>query len=287
MIALTAATGNIGRVLTGMLAGTPLRLLVRDSAAPDVPASGPDRQVVTADLDRPESLPAALEGVDRLFLLSPGPDTPAQDAAAIAAARTAGVEHVVLLSSLGVEAGGIGGGTAHAPGEQLLTGSGFSWTVLRPNEFMTNTLRWIPEITGRGSVSLPTGNGRVGFVAPADIAAVAAAALLDPGRHTGRIHRLTGPVSLTTADAAAQLAGALGTTAIHHDISDDAFRAAAGRAGMPPVMIEIFSAYYRALPSGAMDLVTDDVATVTGRAATSFTAWAADAAAGTASMPAR
>jgi uncharacterized protein YbjT (DUF2867 family) len=277
VIGITAATGNIGRVLTGLLTATPVRLLVRDPSAPDAPPPAADRQIVAADLDRPDTLPAALDGVQRLFLLSPGPDTPAQDAAAIAAARTAGVEHVVLLSSLGVEAGGIGGGAAHAPGEQLLAGSGLTWTVLRPNEFMTNTLRWIPEITARGSVSLPTGNGRVGFVAPADIAAVAAAALLDPDRHTGKIHQLTGPAALTTGDAAVQLGAALGIPALHHDVSDEAFRAAATDAGMPPMVIEIFSAYYRALPSGVMDRVTDDIATITGRPATPFAAWAADA----------
>jgi uncharacterized protein YbjT (DUF2867 family) len=109
MIAVTAATGNIGRVLWPALAdaGEDVRLLVRKplAAADDWPSV----ETVVVDLDRPDTLVTALAGADRLFLLSPGPDTPTQDAAAIGAAHEARVGHVVLLSSLGVELGGVGG----------------------------------------------------------------------------------------------------------------------------------------------------------------------------------
>lgn len=108
MIGLTAPTGNVGRHLADLLAdaGIRARLLARN------PAEHADTRhpVVSADLDDPSTLPAALAGVDDLFLLSPGPDTPAQDAAVLSAAVDVGVRHVVLLSSLGVEAGGIAAG---------------------------------------------------------------------------------------------------------------------------------------------------------------------------------
>ena len=70
-----------------------MRLLVRDPVA----VANDRRNVETAvvDLNHPETLVAALGGADQLFLLSPGPDTPAQDAAAIAAAKRASVRHVV------------------------------------------------------------------------------------------------------------------------------------------------------------------------------------------------
>ena len=204
VIAVTAATGNIGRVLWPALAdaGEAVRLLVRKPLA-----AADDRrsvETVVVDLDRPDTLVMALAGADRLFLLSPGPDTSTQDAAAIGAAQEAGVRHIVLLSSLGVELGGVGGGRPHAPGEQVVRESGLDWTILRPSEFMTNTLWWMDEITARGTVSVPSAEGRIGYVDPADIAAVAAAALTVPG-HAGSIHRLTGPAALTTAEAAAAL----------------------------------------------------------------------------------
>ena len=92
-----------------------VRVLARD---PSRLSSYQDRfDVVTADLDEPATLGPALAGVDRLFVLAPGPDVAAQDAALIRAAVEAGVRHVVMVSSLGAELGGIAGGRPHLPGE--------------------------------------------------------------------------------------------------------------------------------------------------------------------------
>ena len=239
-------------------------MLTRPGAQPLAGAEG--LQTVPADLDDPASLDAALAGVTRLFLLSPGPDTPAQDAAAIAAAGRAGVSHVVLLSSLGIEVGGIGGGRAHAPGEQVLKASGLPWTMLRPNEFMTNTLVWLPEAKANGTISLPTGKGRVTYIAPADIAAVAFAALTGTG-HEGRTYRLTGPESLTADDLADRFSTVLGRPVRHHDASVDDFRQAARTQGVPPAVIDTLAEYYPVAAESRMDITSDDVATVTGHPA--------------------
>lgn len=269
MIAVTGPTGSIGRQLIALLDAedAPVRLLVRD------PRRTGRGDAVAADLDDPASLDGAWAGADRLFLLSPGPDTPAQDAAAIAAAGRAGVEHVVLLSSLGVDVGGVGGGRPHLPGEEALKASGLGWTILRPSEFMTNTLGFLPELHAAGTVSVPSGTGRVGFVAPADIAAVACAALTQP-RHQERVYRPTGPAALSIADVAGVLGEVAGVPARHVDMSTEAFRAAAGAAGKPAPMIELLTEYYEAVAAGRMGLVSTDVQTVTGRPATSFADWA-------------
>lgn len=272
-IALTAATGNIGRHLTKLLTGTgtKTRLLVRDRSTSPAADDG-DVQTRSVDLDDAASLDAALAQVDRLFLLSPGPDTPAQDAAAIEAAVRNGVDHIVLLSSLGIEAGGIGGGRPHAPGEKVLKDSGLSYTILRPSEFMTNTLGWLPEITSQGTISVPTGHGRVALIDPADIAAVAFAALTQPG-HAGRTYRLTGPESLSTADMAARISQVIGKPVTHHDSSVEQYRQAATHQGLPPLMVDTLAEYYPALADGAMDILTTDVEQVTGRPATTYLAW--------------
>lgn len=273
VIAIAAATGNIGRVLWPALAeaGKPVRLLVRNP----LPAAEGDPGVETAvvDLDRPDTLVKALSGADRLFLLSPGPDTPAQDAAAIRAAHDAGVRHVVLLSSLGVELGGVGGGRPHAPGEQLLRDSGLDWTILRPNEFMTNTLWWVDEIAARGTVSVPSADGRVGYVDPADIAAVAAAALTVPG-HEGAIHRLTGPKALTTAEAAAALSDVLERPVEHVNVTEEQYREGAAGAGTPAPMVDMLSEYYAAVREGRMAVLTDDIEQILGRPPRDYSTWA-------------
>lgn len=270
MIAITAPSGNIGRHLTALLAdsGTPGRLLTRPgSASATLP---PALEPVPADLDDAASLASALVGVDALFLLSPGPDVPGQDARVIAAATAAGVSHLVLLSSLGVEAGGVGGGTAHAPGERVLADSGIPATVLRPSEFMTNTLVWLQEARAAGTVSLPTGDGRVTYVDPFDIAAVAFTCLTEPG-HTGATYRLAGPERLSAADLADRFSELLGRpVTARPDATVDGFRQMASGAGLPASVIDTLADYYPAAARNVMDLPSDDVANVTGRPATRY-----------------
>ncbi|GAC1533458.1 MAG: SDR family oxidoreductase [Herpetosiphon sp.] len=273
MIAITGANGNIGRHLTQALgtAGIPARLLMRQQSR--TATSDGRLEVAVADLDRPETLDMALAGITQLFLVSPGPNTPAQDAGAIAAAQRAGVHHIVLLSSLGVELGGIGGGKAHAPGEDILARSGLDWTILRPSEFMTNTLGWLPEVTARGTISAPTGNGRVGFIDPADIAAVAFAALTVSG-HVGKTYRLTGPETLSTADVATRFGAMIGRSVQHIDVSDSDFRTSAHAAHMPEMMIDILGEYYGGVKEGRMDILTSDVEQIVGRRPDTFADWA-------------
>lgn len=278
MIVVTGPNGHIGRPLLGQLAeaGAPARALSRNPARVD--DHGGRVEVVRADLDQPDTLAAALDGATRLLMLSPGPNVPAQDAALIDAAVRAGVSHVVMVSSLGVDLGGIAGGGPHIPGEARLRESGLAWTLLRPSEFMTNALNWRGMISSAGALLLPTGDGRVGFIDPVDIAAVAARALTEDG-HAGRIHRLTGPAALTLAEVAAALGEALGIELGHVDVTDAAFRDGSQRAGLPPPVIEMMSEYYAAVREGRVDVVTGEVEAIVGRPPRSFAAWARDSAA--------
>lgn len=273
MIAVSGPTGAVGRNVVKHLvrAGAPVRAIARH---PDrVDRHGGRVEVVTGDLDRPASLEAALRGASRLFLLSPGPDVPAQDAAQIDAAVRAGVRHVVMLSSLGVDLGGIAGGGPHMAGEAQLCSSGLDWTLLRPSEFMSNALRWSDGVRAAGALFVPSGAGRIGFVDPDDIGRVAARALTEPG-HEGRIHRLTGPAALTLAEVAQAIGSAIGREVRHVDVPDAEFRRGAAEAGLPAPLIDILSDYYAAVREGRVAVVTDDVEAVTGLPPRSFAGWA-------------
>jgi len=273
VIAVTGGTGNIGRHVLEKLANTDVavRVLARD---PSRLSSYQDRfDVVTADLDEPATLGPALAGVDRLFVLAPGPDVAAQDAALIRAAVEAGVRHVVMVSSLGAELGGIAGGRPHLPGEALLQESGLDWTLLHPSEFMTNTAWWRDTILSAGSIFVPTGSGRVGFVDPADIGAVAAKVLTTEGHH-GHTYRITGPEALSTADIAAVLSEVLGRPVAHVDVPPEAFRSGMEQAGLPPFLIEMQVEYCAAVADGVVDIVSPDVPNLLGRPANDYRSWA-------------
>jgi uncharacterized protein YbjT (DUF2867 family) len=199
MILLTGATGNIGRELAWELsrAGAAFRVLIRDASRAEGLPEHAERRV--GDLGIPATLGRAFEGADKLFLLTQG--TGVEHAAnALAAAKMAGVNHIVFVSSYSV-LGAPRPAMAHwhHAREELLRASGIPITILRPSGFMTNVLDWLPTILEGGYVIDPVGPGRYAPIDPADIAAVAALAL-NTEDHRGKAYALTGGEAFTVAE---------------------------------------------------------------------------------------
>ncbi|TDD88882.1 NmrA family transcriptional regulator [Actinomadura darangshiensis] len=209
MLLVTGPTGRVGRELVRELdvGGAAFRVLVRD---PGRAAGLPERaERVVGDLDRPATLAAALDGVERLFLLVPGTGIEHTEHA-IAAAQKAGVRHIVYLSSYAVIGDPIPAmGRWHHERERLIRASGIPATFLRPCGFMTNAFDWLPTLREGGYVLDPVGPGRSAPIDPADIAAVAALALTEDG-HEGEEYLLTGDEAFTVAEQAQILATAIG-----------------------------------------------------------------------------
>jgi uncharacterized protein YbjT (DUF2867 family) len=274
VILVTGGTGKVGgqalRRLVEM--GLEVRALTRDPTKID--ALGLDVEAVQGDLDRPETLPQAMAGVDKVLLVAGGWDIAGEDANVIAAAEEAGVGHLVLLSSLGVEAG-VASGPFHAPGEATLRSSGLRWTILRPGFYMANALMWRDTVVGQGIVYEPTGTGRHALVHPADVGDVAAVVLSSEG-HEGRTYELTGPEALSSADCAAALSAVLDREVRHVDVPDEAFRAGLAQAGVPQPVVENLARYYAMVKAGDFAMVTADVPDLLGRPARTFAEWAAE-----------
>jgi uncharacterized protein YbjT (DUF2867 family) len=217
MILVTGATGNIGRHLVRDLAASggagPVRALSRDPARAAFPAGV---EAVAGDLARAADggLATALSGVRSLFLVAGlAPEEPV-----LAAARDAGVGHVVLVSSLTVETHPrLWPARANAAVEERVRDSGLAWTILRPTQFASNALWWADAIRAHGTVRAPYGDVGLPTVHPADIAAVARAALLDPAGHAGRTYPVTGPERVTPRQQTAALAAALGRDLAFHE----------------------------------------------------------------------
>jgi uncharacterized protein YbjT (DUF2867 family) len=267
MYLVTGSTGNVGaelvRALT--LAGAPVRALTRADPGTPAPAGV---QLAVGDLNRPETLRDALAGVRGLFLL-PG----YQDMKGLLAeAASAGVERVVLLSGSSAD-----GDQSNAiirymsASEAAVHGSGLAWSVLRPSAFMSNALAWVPQLRAGDLVRAPFAGARAATVDPADIAAVAALALLEPG-HAGQTYRLTGPEALLPADRVAVLAEVLGRPLRFAGQPDDEARAEMS-ASMPAEYVEAFFSFY---VEGTLDEspVLPTVAELTGRPARTFRQWA-------------
>lgn len=272
MILLTGATGNIGRELSRRLgaAAVPYRALVRDTArAADLPGA----ELHLGDLDDPATLTAAFDGVTALFLLVPGTGTSHAEHA-VAAARTAGVERIVLISSFWAIGDPIPPmGRWHHARERLVIDSGIDSTILRPGGLMTNVLEWIPAIRAAEPILDPTGPGRFAPIDPVDIAAVATLALTENG-HAKAAYNLTGDESLTCAEQVAILARVLDrplrirATAT----ADEAVRARFPR-GAPPALAEAIRESFDRMRSDTVGLRTETVAELLGRAPRTFEQW--------------
>ena len=205
MILVTGATGNIGRELIGQFVerGKRVRVLVRDERRAASLFGKVDPLI--GDLDRIETLSPAMQGVEKLFLVTP--DTK-QVANLLEAAKLAGVKHVVKVSTIEADRS-LGPGKWHRQQEELIKSNGFKWTFLRPTMMMVNTIEWWSEtIKSQRAVYFPGGKGKLAPVDAKDVSIVASAVLTEPG-HEGRIYELTGPESLTIGEMVEILAKVL------------------------------------------------------------------------------
>jgi len=273
MILVLGATGTTGGEVARQLiaAGERPRLLVRN---PDKAREFRGKaEIVQGDLDRPNSLLPAMRGIEQLYLVSAGTNGPELEAHAIDAATASGVRHVVKLSAIGADEPALIFAQWHAESERHLMSSGLQWTMLRPGNFMSNSLGWAETIRSEGAFYQPTGEGRWAAIDPADIAAVAVAALTATG-HEGKAYTLTGPESLSAAEYAATLSSVLGTPVRFVDVPLEAARESMLRSGLPPVYVDALIDLNAAMRAGKTDVVTNAVEQVTGRKAGTFAAWA-------------
>lgn len=213
---------------------------------------------------------AVLDGVRGIYLIPPiGATEPVRQMRPfLELARDAGVRRIVLLSSSAIPAGGTGLGLVHTAIGEMFP----EWAVLRPSWFMQNLAddhMHARSIRERGEIVTATGDGRVGFIDAADIAAVAVRALTDPAPHNTD-HLLTGPQALSYAEIAATITELGGRPVRHRGVTVDAVRRRLADTGMPDGFAAILAGMDHAIAGGAEDRTTSTVADVTGDAPTSF-----------------
>ncbi|WP_137930095.1 SDR family oxidoreductase [Mesorhizobium comanense] len=276
---IVGATGNIGSRVTRRLVESGARPSVFVRSANKARALFGDHVDIHAgDFDKPgSSLTATLAGVDSIFLLTDGPDLEQRDRAVSFAARHAGVRHVVKLSTLDVR-NGIGTGPWHARGEDAIRGSGMAFTFIQAAGFMSNALGWSQSIRHAGLLRSSTGSGKIAFIHPDDIAAVAVTALTSRD-HDGQALVITGPEALSYGEMAATIGRAIGKPVGFEQISDrQAYTDTIEWAGEGPY-VDALVGIWRAVREGRLDTVTDGVQRVTGREPIPFAQWAAENAA--------
>ena len=279
-VLVTGATGTVSSALLGALKGTPslrLRALIRDPAkAEGLKKDGVE--IANGDLEEPDTLAEAFDGVDILWLLTPASALePSMGSNAVLAAKRAKVTHIVRNSA--IKAGHDApnrNGRLHALVEEAVKASGIPWTILRPHYYMQNLLSSASSVASDSALYMNMGKGRVGTIDGRDVGVFAAKVIEHPDRHVGKIYNPTGPESIDMAAAAETLSRVLGKQVNYVALPQDAAQQAMLGLGLSRWFVGNVVDYGRVYSDGWGDFTTSDFKDITGQEARTFKQFATD-----------
>lgn len=273
-ILVIGGTGNVGAALVQELVAKGETVRVGTRRPEKVAVAG--ARAVLVDLDKPETLGPALEGVDRLFVLAPAgeADHVRLLAPVVDAAAERGVK-VVLQTAIGVEA------DDNIPFRQVelrLEKSGVPYVILRPNWFSDNFESYWGHDVLAGEIRVPAGEGKSSFIDSRDIAAAAAVALTTD-KFDGQAFALTGPEALSYGEAAALISKAAGRNVAYRSVDDAEFVPALVSAGLTQDYAQMLAAIFYPVREGWTAATTDAVEKLTGKKPRTLAAYVAENAA--------
>jgi NAD(P)H dehydrogenase (quinone) len=278
-LGVSGASGKLGqKVLQSLKEQGSGHTIVGISRSPETVAGRVEGR--RGDYDEPSSLVSAYQGLDRLLIIPSADLRPGvrggQLKAAIDAAHQAGVGHVVLMSAAGTrESSEASVGGAYWTGEQHLIKTASKWTILRMNYYAESMAEEIQMSLGMNMLT-GLGDERVAYVSRDDLAAAAAGILRGDG-HSGAIYNGTGPAIITGPDRATIVSKIVGKPIAYAAISEHQLRGGLTQAGMPPFVVEAIVEIKTTFVQGHFDILTTDIARLSGVTPKSF----ADVVAGT------
>ncbi len=275
-ILVTGALGNVGAEIVKRLQAQGSLVRAADLSVEKIRERfSAGVEAVPFDFSKPETFAPAFAGVEAMFLMRPPQISDVQRYIfpALAAARTAGVKHVVFLSLIGIEKTTF---VPHYKVEQFLRASGMSWTFLRASFFMQNlNTTHRQEIKERDEIYVPVGAAKTSFIDVRDIAAVAAVALTRPG-HANKAYDLTGPEALDYLQAAGIMSDVLGRRITYKNPNPLAFLLNTVRCGTTFAFALVMTGLYTATRFGQADVVTGEVERLTGKKPVAFRQYVED-----------
>ncbi len=277
-IAVTGATGQLGRlVLEKLKAKVPASEIVA-LARNTEKAADLGVTVREADYERPETLDAALAGVDTLLLISSsevGRRAP-QHLNVIEAAKRAGVRHVVYTSLLHADISPLGLADEHRTTEAALKASGIPYTVLRNGWYTENYTGSVGGALAGGALIGSAGEGRISSATRADFAEAAVAVLTGKG-HEGQVYELAGDEPYTLADLAAEISRQSGRTIPFKNLPEADYAAALAGFGLPEAFAQMLAHYDVLASQGALFDDSRTLSKLIGRPTTPLSAAVAEA----------
>ncbi|TIN45692.1 MAG: SDR family oxidoreductase [Mesorhizobium sp.] len=272
---VTGASGQLGRGVVDHLLDTlkvpPERIIAAtrnpENLAELAARGGIIRQ---ADFDDTASLVEAFKGADRILIVSTGEidlggKRLKQHENAVAAARQAGVSHLLYTSMPNPEPGSpVLFAGDHYGTEQAIKASGIPYTIFRNGWYQENLFMSLPHAIASGHWYTSAADGRIAHGARDDMAAAIAAGLAS-GATESTTYTLTGPQAHTVAEIAALVTDVTGKPIEVVQLSDEALTEGLKAAGVPEGFAPIVTSFDTNTRSGRIGMVTDTIETLSGR----------------------
>ncbi|MEG6508259.1 SDR family oxidoreductase [Methyloligella sp. 2.7D] len=273
MIVVTGASGQLGRLVVAALRERiPANQIVAVARNTDKIADLAAEGVVVrhGDYDAPETLGSALEGAEKLLLISSNEvgRRAEQHKAVIEAAKTAGVSLVAYTSILHADISPLILAEEHRATEAMLKQSGLPYALLRNSWYTENYLLGVPVALKSGTLYGATGEGKISTAPRADYAEAAAVVLTAAEPQAGRVYELAGDEPYTLAQFAAELSRQSGKEIAYQNLSEADYAAALVSGGMPELFATVLA---QSDACAAKDALFDDsrqLSTLIGRPTT-------------------
>ena len=275
MILVTGATGRVGYHVLEALADARAEVtaMVRVAARADDLPGTPLHLAATFDDPPPAEV---LRAFDQVFLLSPAIEEQAElETVFIDALVAAGHgPHVVKIAADGFVDPGceVRFMVSHRQVAAHLDATGLPVTYVAPSLYLEDLLIFADGLRETAELAAPAGHGRVGFVAAADVAAVAARVLTSEG-HEGATYVPTGPEALRFKDVAARISSVFAREVGYTDQSARRAREAMLASGVSPWQADGNLELFDWIRQGGADTVTAAVQEVTGAGPQSAADW--------------
>ncbi|EMR6469581.1 SDR family oxidoreductase [Klebsiella michiganensis] len=236
MIAITGATGQLGQhVLENLLTTVPAGQVVAIVRNPAKAESLSQKGVVVrqADYSDEAALTAALQGVDKLLLISSSEvgQRAVQHRNVINAAKAAGVKFIAYTSLLHADTSPLGLADEHIATEKMLADSGIAYALLRNGWYTENYLASAPPSIEHGVFIGAAGNGKI---------ASATRVIAEEG-HAGKVYELAGDEAWTLSELAAELSKQSGKNVVYQNLSEADFAAALKGVGLPAGLADMLA----------------------------------------------
>lgn len=274
MIAVTGATGQLGQlVMNQLLTTVPADELVAIVRSPEKAADLSDRGVVVrqADYDRPEMLVSALQGVDRLLLISSSEigQRARQHQAVIDAAKTEGVQLLAYTSILAADQSPMKLAEEHRHTEAALKASGVPHVILRNGWYTENYTMGLAGSLEQGAMAGTAGEGVFNTATRQDLAEAAVAVLTSDVDQAGKVYELAGNDGFTLAQFAALASELSGRPLTYQNMPQDAFASLLSQVGLPAAFAAILADSEAAAAEGWLASDSKDLEALIGRPTTS------------------